>query len=149
MNALVFGGILATVYLAIELERRIRIGRPVLLFSLLFGGLLLAGVVPPSALLELTTVPRFIAATSLAFFPVFIANLIFAERFRDADDSTTAFGANLLGAMVGGTIEYLSLITGYRWLLAVAGALYALAWAFGGRRIGTARIADPLRSQSL
>jgi hypothetical protein len=135
VNALVFGGILLSVLLAIEVERRVRIGRPALLFSLLFGGLLLAGVVPAGVLLQLSVVPRFLAATALAFFPVFVANLIFAERFRDAEDSTTAFGANLLGAMVGGTIEYLSLVTGYRALLIVAALLYALAWAFGGRKI--------------
>ncbi len=133
VNALVFGGILLSVLLAIEVERRVRIGRPALLFSLLFGGLLLAGLVPAEALLGLSVVPRFLAATALAFFPVFIANLIFAERFRDAEDSTTAFGANLLGAMVGGTIEYVSLITGYRALLVVVALLYALAWAFGRR----------------
>jgi hypothetical protein len=136
VNALVFGGILLTVLLAIEVERKIRIGRPWLLFALLFAGLLLAGAIPPNSLLGLATVPRFLIATALAFFPVFIANLIFAERFRDARDSTTAFGANLLGAMFGGTIEYVSLITGYRWLLAVAAGLYALSWAFGGRKIG-------------
>jgi hypothetical protein len=148
VNALVFGGILATVYLAIEVERKVRIGRPYLLFSLLFGGLLLAGIIPPNALLELGTVPRFVAATSLAFFPVFIANLIFAERFRDAENSTTAFGANLLGAMFGGTIEYLSLVIGYRWLLVVAGALYALSWAFGGRKIGMPGLPSVLESES-
>jgi hypothetical protein len=140
VNALVFGGILLTVLLAIEVERKIRIGRPRLLFSLLFGSLLLAGAIPPSALLALAPTPRFVIATALAFFPVFVANLIFAERFRDAENSTTAFGANLLGAMLGGTIEYVSLVTGYRWLLALAGGLYALSWITGGRKIGRVSI---------
>jgi len=48
--------------------------------------------------------------------------------------STTAFAANLLGAMVGGTLEYLSLITGYRFLLIVTGVLYGLAFITGRRR---------------
>ncbi len=136
VNALVFAGILLTILAAIEVERRTRIRRPGLLFSLLFGGLLLAGLVPASWLLSLATAPRFFAATALAFFPVFIANLVFAERFRDSADPTTAFGANLLGAMLGGVLEYLSLITGYRGLLVLAAVLYALAWAFGARKIG-------------
>ncbi len=130
VNALVFAGILATVLLAIEVERKVRIGRPALLFALLFGGLLLAGLVPSATLLALAPLPRFLAATALAFFPVFIANLIFAERFRDSTDSTRDFGANLLGAMVGGTLEYLSLVTGYRALLALVALLYLLAWIF-------------------
>jgi hypothetical protein len=52
--------------------------------------------------------------------------------------STTAFGANLLGAILGGILEYLSLITGYRFLLVLVAVLYGLAFAFG-RRLGTAR----------
>jgi hypothetical protein len=135
VNALVFAGILFTVLLAIEVERRVRIGRPGLLFGLLFLGLLMAGLVPAETLLSMAIVPRFLAATALAFFPVFVANLVFAERFRDVEDPTTAFGANLLGAMVGGALEYLSLVTGYRALLIVAAGLYALAWLTGGRKI--------------
>ena len=61
---------------------------------------------------------------------------MFAERFRDTADPTTAFGANLLGAMLGGVLEYLSLITGYRGLLVLAAILYILAWVFGARKIG-------------
>lgn len=136
VNALVFGGILLTVLLAIEIERRVRIGRPHLLFGALFGGLLVAGVIPTASLLSLPIVPRFLAASALAFMPVFVANLVFAERFRDARDPTTAFAANLLGAMVGGAIEYVALITGYRMLLVVAAGLYVLAWMLGGRLIG-------------
>ncbi len=134
VNALVFAGILATVLIAIEVERKVRIGRPRLLFALLFGGLLLAALVPSSALLALAPLPRFAAATALAFFPIFLANLIFAERFRDSEDSTRDFGANLLGAMVGGALEYLSLVTGYRALLGLVALLYGMAWIFSRSR---------------
>ncbi len=136
VNALVFAGILATVLIAIEVERKVRIGRPGLMFALLFGGLLLAALVPSAALLALAPLPRFFAATAIAFFPIFIANLIFAERFRDSEDSTRDFGANLLGAMVGGTLEYLSLVTGYRALLGLVALLYLLAWLFGKTELG-------------
>jgi hypothetical protein len=136
VNALVFAGILLTVLAAIEVEQRTGVRKLTLLYPLLFVGLLVAGLVPASWLLSLDTVPRFIVATLLAFFPVFIANLVFASRFRDTADPTTAFGANLLGAMVGGVLEYLSLITGYRGLLVLAGVLYALAWVFGARKLG-------------
>jgi hypothetical protein len=55
------------------------------------------------------------------------------QAVRDVGESTVAFGANLLGAMVGGVVEYLSLVVGYRALLLVAAALYALAFAFSRR----------------
>jgi hypothetical protein len=63
--------------------------------------------------------------------PIFLANMVFSQRFRDTADSTTAFGANLLGAMIGGILEYLALIVGYRWLLALVALLYALAFITG------------------
>jgi hypothetical protein len=143
VNALVFAGILLTILVAIEVERRTHIRRPNLLFPVLFVGLLVAGLVPGSWLLSLDTAPRFLAASVLAFFPVFIANLVFAGGFRDTADPTTAFGANLLGAMLGGVLEYLSLITGYRGLLVIAGLLYALAWIFGARKLARSTDAEP------
>jgi hypothetical protein len=136
VNALVFAGVLFTVLCAIEVEQRTGVRKRILLYPLLFVGLLVAGLIPASWLLSLEVVPRFLIATTLAFFPVFIANLVFASRFRDTADPTTAFGANLLGAMLGGVLEYLSLITGYRGLLVVAALLYALAWIFGARKLG-------------
>jgi hypothetical protein len=65
---------------------------------------------------------------------VFVANLIFAERFRGVGSSTVAFGANLLGAMLGGVLEYLAIATGYRMLLVVVALLYGLAFVTVRRR---------------
>ena len=79
-------------------------------------------------LLGLAVIPRFFAAVALAFLPIFAANLIFANRFRETGDPTAAFGANLLGAMVGGVLEYLSLLTGFKALLLVVGVLYGVAY---------------------
>ena len=135
VNALVFAGILFTVLLAVEVERRVRIGRPGVLYALLFVAIGISLLVPSSALLALPFTSRFIAATALAFTPIFIANLVFARRFRDTAVPTAAFGANLLGAMVGGTLEYLSLATGHHALLLLSAALYGLAWLFGRRHL--------------
>ena len=73
----------------------------------------------------------------IAFAPVFLANLVFAQRFRDVGSSTVAFGANLVGAMVGGVLEYAALITGYRALLAVVFVLYLLAFLTRPRGAGS------------
>jgi hypothetical protein len=58
------------------------------------------------------------------------------------ESSGTAFAANLLGAMVGGTIEYVSLITGYRFLLIVVAVLYALAFVTGRGRKAAGNLQD-------
>ncbi len=44
-----------------------------------------------------------------------------------------AFASNLLGAVVGGAVEYVALITGYAWLLVVVAALYVAAWVLATR----------------
>jgi hypothetical protein len=69
----------------------------------------------------------------LAFLPVFCANLLFTSRFKDAANPTSAFAANLFGAMIGGCLEYLSLILGYQWLIAVVALMYLIAVLIGGR----------------
>jgi len=131
VNALVFFGILLSVYAAVELARHVRFRHPGRLYVALFATLALAWVIQPESLLSLEVPLRFAAAVALAFAPIFIANLVFAERFRAVGSSTIAFGANLLGAMVGGVLEYSSLIVGYRSLLPLVALLYALAFFFG------------------
>jgi hypothetical protein len=128
VNSLVFGGVLIAVYLAVETANRIKLPPPGVLYALLIAALALAWVVPQESILGLAAVPRFLAGSALAFAPVFFANLIFAQRFSNVETSNTAFAANLFGAMVGGALEYLALITGYRFLLIVIGVLYGLAF---------------------
>ncbi len=59
--------------------------------------------------------------------PVFFAGLLFASEFRSVDSPAAALGANMLGAVVGGLLENLSLIIGMKALLLVAALLYSLA----------------------
>ena len=133
VNSLVFAGILLSVLAAVETARRVRLPGPTVLFGALMLALLVVWVVRPESLLSLPPAPRFAAATALAFAPVFLANLIFARRFREVSASTVAFGANLLGAIVGGVLEYGALVVGYRALLLVVAAIYALAYVTRGR----------------
>ncbi len=131
VNALVFGGILVAVLAAIELSRAVNVKRPMYLYIPLLLALGVAWLVPPSALLTLAIPARFAAATALAFTPIFIANVVFAQRFRSVASSPTAFGANLIGAMVGGLAEYASLFIGYRSLLVIVALFYVAALISG------------------
>jgi hypothetical protein len=54
--------------------------------------------------------------------------------FRDTEKTNVAFGANLLGTMVGGATEYLALYFGYRNLIIFAGIFYFLAFYFIAQR---------------
>jgi hypothetical protein len=126
---------LLSIYLAVETARHVKLPRPIFLYAALLAALAVSYLVPQGSLLDLPAVPRFVAATALAFTPVFLANLVFAQRFKDVSSLTTAFGANLLGAILGGVVEYLSLITGFRFLLVIVAVLYGLAFVFGRRHL--------------
>ena len=147
VNSLVFLGILVAVYLAIEVARRIELGPSWRLYATLLLALAIAWVIQPDLLLKLSFFPRFLAAVAVAFVPVFLANLVFAKRFRDVAASNVAFGANLLGAMVGGALEYASLVTGYRALLIVVGGLYAAAFGLQRFQVGHQRTLEAVSRQ--
>lgn len=136
VNALVFTGVLLAVLAAIEVTRRAKraIARPFII-SALFGSLLIAFLIPNSTLLSLPVPMRLSAAALLAFAPIFFANLLFTSRFKDSANPTAAFAANLFGAMVGGCLEYLSLLLGYQLLLVVAAGLYLAAVLIGQRQL--------------
>jgi SAM-dependent methyltransferase len=134
VNALVFAGVLLAVLLAIEVTRRYSPRRPWVIAAL-FISLAIAWLVPNAWLLTLPVPLRLLVAVVLAFAPIFCANLYFTSRFKEAANPTAAFAANLFGAMIGGTLEYLSLLTGYRFLLVVAAVIY-LAAVLVGRRLG-------------
>ena len=133
VNSLVFTGVLLAVYLAVETAARVRLPRPWMLYLALIFTLVLAWAVPQEALLSLPLPSRLVAATALAFAPIYLANLVFAQRFATTRNSTAAFAANLLGAIVGGALEYISLITGYRALVIAVAVLYVLAFTIGLR----------------
>jgi hypothetical protein len=144
VNAFVFAGVLVSVLLGIEISRKFVVRRYWLLYTLLFASLLLAWLVPEDSLLGFSFWPRLILGVAVSFAPVTIANVIFAQRFRQVGDSIPAFASNLVGAIVGGVLEYVAMLTGYRALVIVVAVLYLLA--FTSRRLG-ARI--PLLSRAI
>ena len=89
------------------------------------------------------------AAITIAFLPIFAANVIFAKRFAETIDPTLAFAANLLGAMVGGCLEYLALLFGYHGLLILAAVLYIGAYLVRPRAAALAppaTVTEPVRA---
>ena len=135
VNALVFGGVMLSVLLAVIISRRVVIKKLLIPYVLLGVAIVVGWLIPQSSLLSLGLPLRLLTACVLAFAPIFLANVIFAQRFRDTSDSANAFAANLIGAMVGGVLEYSSLLIGYRNLLIVALLLYIAAGVSGRRHL--------------
>jgi len=127
VNSLVFFAILSSVLLAVLLNSRFRIRRIWVFYLLLFGTLALNLALPPETLLFDNALLRYVVASALAFAPVFLANVIFSNSFRDTATADVAFASNLLGIMAGGMLEYFSMLIGYHLLLLPVMAFYALA----------------------
>jgi hypothetical protein len=135
VNAIVFAGVLIAVLLAVETTRRVPTPPLPTVYVGIAASLAVAFAVPNAALLSLPLTARLVAAVALAFAPIYLANVAFAKRFAESDDSRAAFAVNVLGAMVGGCLEYLALLTGYRNLLILAGLLYLAAFVLTPRRV--------------
>jgi SAM-dependent methyltransferase len=142
VNALAFFAILGSVLLAIAVNivRPVRRAGP--LYAALFASVAVAFLLPPESVLIDPPALRYGLAATIAFAPVFFANLVFTYSFRDTRAADMAFASNLLGAVVGGILEYVALVTGYRALLLIVAGLYAAAYAFTRwRRMGDMELA--------
>jgi SAM-dependent methyltransferase len=137
VNAMVFTGVLLSVLAAVEWTRTMPTPPLRVVFGLVAAALAVAYVVSPDWMLGLAFGPRLVVATVVAFVPIFLANVAFAKRFAESDSSRAAFGVNLLGAILGGCLEYAALLTGYRNLLIVVAALYLLAFLLKPRAAAT------------
>src|SRR6266576_3405442 len=134
VNSLVFFAILASVLIAVRVNVRFRVRRIWIFYLLLFGMLALNLVVRPETLLLSNVFARYLVASVLAFAPVFLANVIFSNSFRDTEIADIAFASNLLGIMAGGMLEYFSMLFGYHALLWLVIAFYALVMVLRANR---------------
>lgn len=125
VNSLVFSGVLISVLLANLMVSRFKIKNTVPLYVALFSSILVMYIVPNSFFLNIgSELLRYAVGVVAAFTPIFFANLIFSREFRDTGNSTEAFGWNLLGAVAGGGLEYLSLLIGFKNLLWIVAFFY-------------------------
>lgn len=134
VNALVFFAILVAVLIANWLAARYAFRRLWVLGALLIASLAANYVIPIDSLLVGNAAGRYVLASALLFSPIFFANLIYSSLFREARLASSAYGANLLGAMVGGAAEYLALLMGYSFLIVLAAACYLFAFGVLTRR---------------
>lgn len=95
-------------------------------FSLLIISLLLYFMFPFNYLLGVNIMLRYTFGIILATGPIFFAGITFSSIFQNTKDPSTALGSNLLGAIFGGILEYMALITGYKFLIIISLLLYVL-----------------------
>jgi len=108
---------------------RVEIRRPALVGAALIGLLALNFVLPVGRVTFDSRVVESAFYAALQFSPIVCAGLLFGSAIRRSPSLPADFGTNLLGAMVGGTAEYLSLLVGFQFLLVVVAACYLGALA--------------------
>lgn len=129
-NSLVFLAVLLLVLAANWAAVYLSAARLGSIYALLLGSCLVTLVFPLSRLLAIESWGwRFVFAAALTFSPIFFANLIFSLVFRDQPVAEHLFGWNLLGATLGGMVEYSSLAVGYNNLALIVAACYTVAFA--------------------
>ncbi|HZN65384.1 MAG TPA: hypothetical protein VFB66_08780, partial [Tepidisphaeraceae bacterium] len=79
--------------------------------------------------------------TAVITLPLFFAGIAFSTELVRSTSVAVALSSNLLGAMVGGCLEYNAMYFGYRSLYVLALVIYAAALVsslWGGKRTGAA-----------
>jgi len=106
---------------------RVELRRPWALAAVLFGLLAVNYLLPIGRVAFDSRAAESVFYGLLVFSPVFCAGLLFSSSFKRSPSAAVDFGANLLGAMVGGVCEYLALLMGYQFLLILVGLCYLAA----------------------
>ena len=129
VNVLVFTGILCLVLLGNLVSTRLRRAHLPAIMAVLAGSIGIAYAVPTAQLLRLDSAALRALCGVLVFLgPAFFASLIFALLIRDEQNLPQAYGSNILGAVVGGALEYLSMVFGFKFLLGITLLLYLLTF---------------------
>lgn len=98
------------------------------LYAPLIATLLLLYFVKRDSILALSFDQRLLWSLLVVPLPIFFAGLIFSTTFRQASNPSSFFGANLIGAMIGGFGEYLSMVIGNRNLIFLVMGAYSVSF---------------------
>ena len=107
------------------------------LYAPLIATLLLLYLVKRDSILALSFDERLLWSLLVVPLPIFFAGLIFSTTFRQASIPSSFFGANLIGAMIGGFSEYLSMIMGNQNLMFLIIGAYLVSLALQVRLVKT------------
>jgi len=148
VNAVVFGGVLLMALLMNLAVERLRPRSPWPAFGLLLASLAAVWLIDVSALNRLPLLARGVAGGVLIGLPVGFAGIVVSMLLARSRSLSSALGANLLGAVVGGCLEYLSIYSGLRMMALMAMGLYLLAMLVLLRRPEGGAGAAPARSSA-
>lgn len=124
VNSAVFAGILLMVLAGNAAVQRWQWSNPLPWFAPLLAAVALQYFFPVSWLHTLPLLPRGLIGGLLIGLPIGIAGVIVPMLLKRAPHPAAALGANLLGSVLGGCLEYFSMLGGLGSLALLAAALY-------------------------
>jgi hypothetical protein len=127
--SLAIAGVLTMALVANYIVSRVEIRRAWLVGGVLLALLALNYLIPVGRIGFESRAAESIFYAGLMFSPIICAGLLFGSAIKHSASLPRDYGTNLLGAMVGGVGEYLSLLTGYNALLLLIALCYAGAVA--------------------
>ena len=107
--SLAIASVLTMALLATFIVSRVEIRRPGVVAAVLVGLLLLNALVPVGRVAIESRAVESLFYAVLMFSPILCAGLLFGSAIKHSTSLARDYGTNLLGAMVGGVAEYLSL----------------------------------------
>ncbi len=139
VNLLVFGSILAALFVANLYVLRRGAGRfdARVLAGLLAVAIVVGTLVPTAFFSGLPPVAGIALGGAYVAAPILLAGLLFPVLFAKAADAQSAFASNLMGAIVGGCAEYLTMRLGITALAYLAATFYLAALLWHLRRVGS------------
>ena len=127
--SLAIAAVLSMALVANFIVSRVEIRRRWLVGAVLVALLGVNGIIPVGSVAFETLAAESAFYAVLMFSPILCAGLLFGSSIKRSTSLPRDYGTNLLGAMVGGVAEYLSLVTGFGLLLGVVAVFYIAAIA--------------------
>lgn len=128
VNSVVFISILIMILLANAFVAKIRSINMNVMYALLFISIFVNWLIKPCAYLSFNHASSVILSSTIMALPLFFAGIIFATSLRRVGDISGVFGFNLLGSIVGGLSEYVSMWSGFNFLYVVAIGMYLVSY---------------------
>jgi len=141
VNSFVITGVLLMILLANVIQIKAKFKNINILFALLFVSIVVNYLFDLSSLNGLPTAASIAVGSLILSSPLLFAAMIFAISFSQVRSPSQALGMNLLGTLVGGAFEYLSMMLGIKALNLIALILYALAFYYA-RKLGRGESAE-------
>ena len=128
INTVVITSILCMILLANYVVAKTKISSLKYCYILLVISILLEWGIDKSFFLSFNRILGLVLSSILLALPLFFAGIIFAKLFKQTKDPAGVFAFNLSGAVLGGVLEYSSMIMGFKMLSFIALAMYLASY---------------------